>query len=284
MQEQTRNKVVGGSTGFTEAASSWIGAEAPELMLFPPGTTAASRAVKKWLRLTAPEQDSRLNLPLTTCGPLLIQLLIAAAAAAGLSVTHSDPRCAENPMLMGGWNREQTVVFLCAASIQAQGMDQEEILRHELIHVIQDLHQGALLPEPLFSILARETIPSGEVMMVIASGDDANRELELPSAHPDALHPRGGPVAHGIGREEPAGSGHPCGPGAEESLSGVPSSLEGRENRLQSGLWIRPCLPLARKRAIAAIVACQPGYLLGPHIRKQLRLQGDIGPDHHCSR
>ena len=81
-------------------------------------------------------------------------------------------------MLMGGWNREQAVVFLCAASIRAQGMDQEEILRHELIHVIQDLHQGALLPEPLFSILARETIPSGEVMMVIASGDDANRELE----------------------------------------------------------------------------------------------------------
>ena len=140
--------------------------------------TAASRAVNKWLRLTAPQQDSRFNLPLTTCSPLLIQLLIAAAAAAGLTVTHSDPRCAENPMLMGGWNREQAVVFLCAASIRAQEMDQEEILRHELIHVIQDLHQGALLPEPLFTILARETIPSGEVMMVIASGDDANRELE----------------------------------------------------------------------------------------------------------
>jgi len=108
----------------------------------------------------------------------LIQLLIAAAAAAGLTVTHSDPRCAQNPMLMGGWIREQAVVFLCASSIQAQGMAQEEILRHELIHVIQDLHQGALLPEPLLSILARETIPSGEVMVVIASGDDANRELE----------------------------------------------------------------------------------------------------------
>jgi len=81
-------------------------------------------------------------------------------------------------MLMGGWNREQAVVFLCATSIRAQGMDQEEILRHELIHVIQDLHQGALLPEPLLSILARETIPSGEVMMVIASGDDTNQELE----------------------------------------------------------------------------------------------------------
>jgi hypothetical protein len=37
LQEQTRNKVVGGSTGFTEAASSWIGAEAPELKAFPTG-------------------------------------------------------------------------------------------------------------------------------------------------------------------------------------------------------------------------------------------------------
>jgi hypothetical protein len=37
MQEQTRKKVVGGTTGFTEAASSWIGAEAPELKAFPSG-------------------------------------------------------------------------------------------------------------------------------------------------------------------------------------------------------------------------------------------------------
>ena len=120
----------------------------------------------------------RFNLPLTTCAPLLIQLLIAAAAAAGLTVTHSDPRCAENPMLMGGWHREQAVVFLCASRIKAQRMDQEEILRHELIHVIQDLQQGSLLPEPLLSILSREYIPSGEALVVIASGEDASRELE----------------------------------------------------------------------------------------------------------
>jgi hypothetical protein len=44
-------------------------------------------------------------------------------------------------------------------------------------------------------------------------------------------------VAHGIGREEPAGGGHPSGPGAEESLSVVPSSLEDSETRLQRG-WL----------------------------------------------
>jgi len=108
----------------------------------------------------------------------LIQLLIAAAAAASLTVTHSDPRCAQNPMLMGGWHREEAVVFLCTSSIKAQGLDQEEILRHELIHVIQDLQQGSLLPEPLLSILSREYIPSGEALVVIASGEDASRELE----------------------------------------------------------------------------------------------------------
>jgi hypothetical protein len=37
LQEQNRNKVVGGSAGFTDAASSWIGAEAPELKAFPTG-------------------------------------------------------------------------------------------------------------------------------------------------------------------------------------------------------------------------------------------------------
>ena len=81
-------------------------------------------------------------------------------------------------MLMGGWHREQALVFLCASRIQAQGMDQEEILRHELLHVIQDLQPGSLLPEPLLSILSREYIPSGEALVVIASGEDANRELE----------------------------------------------------------------------------------------------------------
>jgi len=57
-------------------------------------------------------------------------------------------------------------------------MDQEEILRHELIHVIQDLQHGSLLPEPLLSILSREYIPSGEAMVVLSSGEDANREFE----------------------------------------------------------------------------------------------------------
>jgi len=37
MQEQTRTKVVGGSTGFSEAASSLIGAEKPELKALPFG-------------------------------------------------------------------------------------------------------------------------------------------------------------------------------------------------------------------------------------------------------
>lgn len=108
----------------------------------------------------------------------MIHLLIAAAAAAGLAVTHSHPRCAETPSLLGGWHREQAEVFLCASNIQAQGMDQEEILRHELIHVIQDLQHGALVPEPLLSILSREYIPSGEAMVVLTSGNDANLEFE----------------------------------------------------------------------------------------------------------
>jgi len=57
-------------------------------------------------------------------------------------------------------------------------MDQEEILRHELIHVIQDWQHGALVPEPLLSILSREYIPSGEAMVVLTSGNDANLEFE----------------------------------------------------------------------------------------------------------
>jgi hypothetical protein len=44
--------------------------------------------------------------------------------------------------------------------------------------MIQDLRQGALLREPLFSILAREYIPSSEAMVVIASGEESNREHE----------------------------------------------------------------------------------------------------------
>jgi hypothetical protein len=44
IQEQSRNQVVGGSTGISEAALSWIGAEAPELKAFPCGAERCRQA------------------------------------------------------------------------------------------------------------------------------------------------------------------------------------------------------------------------------------------------
>jgi quercetin dioxygenase-like cupin family protein len=65
-------------------------------------------------------------------------------------------------------------------------------------------------------------------------------------------------VAHGIGREEPARGGHPCGPGAEESLSGAPQPLgAARQVKLYG-----------HNLADAAVVAgyVKPGQSISAHI------------------
>lgn len=117
------------------------------------------------------------NLPLTESF-LLLQLLLSAAASAGLTVATGDPACIKDSHLAGGWDTSRSVVFLCPDAIKKNDLKAESVLKHELIHVIQDRHEVPLIPEPLLTILSRELIPSGEALLVLTTEEDTRREFE----------------------------------------------------------------------------------------------------------
>lgn len=89
-----------------------------------------------------------------------------------------DRHCDLQPRLLGGWEAAAADLFLCPDAIEREGADLEVVLRHELIHVIQDRVPGPLIPEPLLTVLARDRVPSGEAMLVLVGEKDSQREFE----------------------------------------------------------------------------------------------------------
>jgi hypothetical protein len=108
----------------------------------------------------------------------LIELLIAAAASVGVTVSMGDARCEAKPKLLGGWEATSAQVFLCPQNISNQGENTELVLKHELIHVIQDRVPAPLIPEPLLTLLTRERVPSAAAMLVLLEEEDSQREFE----------------------------------------------------------------------------------------------------------
>ena len=89
-----------------------------------------------------------------------------------------DGHCDLQPRLLGGWEAAAANVFLCPDAIEREGADPEVVLRHELIHVIQDRVPGPLIPEPLLTVLTRDRVPSGEALLVLVGEEDIQREFE----------------------------------------------------------------------------------------------------------
>ena len=108
----------------------------------------------------------------------MVELLIAAAASVGVAVSMGDEHCDLQPRLLGGWEAAAANVFLCPDAIEREGADPEVVLRHELIHVIQDRVPGPLIPEPLLTVLTRDRVPSGEALLVLVGEEDSQREFE----------------------------------------------------------------------------------------------------------
>lgn len=112
----------------------------------------------------------------------MVELLIAAAASVGVSVSMGDGLCDRQPRLLGCWESAASNVFLCPEAIEREGADPEVILRHELIHVIQDRAPSPLIPEPL---------------LVLVGEEDSQREFEC-RVLTDKLSSEA--VAHWLGR------------------------------------------------------------------------------------
>ena len=100
-----------------------------------------------------------------------------------LPVFKDTAECIQQEYLMGQTDHE--VITICPDNIEAAGGDEQEVIRHEMVHVIHHnfgwTEDQTIIPEPYFTDLVREYVPSNEVLLVVTSdgyADYPNQELE----------------------------------------------------------------------------------------------------------
>ena len=100
-----------------------------------------------------------------------------------LPVFKDTAECIQQEYLMGQTDHE--VITICPDNIKAAGGDEQEVIRHEMVHVIHHnfgwTEDQTIIPEPYFTDLVREYVPSNEVLLVVTSdgyADYVNQELE----------------------------------------------------------------------------------------------------------
>ena len=102
-------------------------------------------------------------------------------ALSGVSVVESPRDCLEQQGLMGGYVTVTNLIELCEGNVLRAEQDLERVLRHEMVHAIQenfDLRE-ALIPEPLLTWLVRWTMDDREVMTVLLYDDhETDQEFE----------------------------------------------------------------------------------------------------------
>ena len=102
-------------------------------------------------------------------------------ALSGVSVVDSPRDCRDQPGLMGGYIKGTNLIELCHANVNRADQDLERVLRHEIVHAIQenfDLRES-LIPEPLLTWLVRWTMDDREVMTVLLYDEhETDQEFE----------------------------------------------------------------------------------------------------------
>jgi hypothetical protein len=100
-----------------------------------------------------------------------------------LPVFKDTAECVMYDHLMGQTDNE--IITICPDNIKEAGFTEQMVIKHEMVHVIHYnfgwMNDETLIPEPYFTDLVREHVPSEEVLLVITSDnydDYTNQELE----------------------------------------------------------------------------------------------------------
>ena len=100
-----------------------------------------------------------------------------------LPVFKDTAECVQQEYLMGQTDHE--VITICPDNIREAGYTEQMVIRHEMVHVIHHnfglMNDETLIPEPYFTDLVREHVPSDEVLLVVTSDnydDYMDQELE----------------------------------------------------------------------------------------------------------
>ena len=109
--------------------------------------------------------------------------LLSALQFMGMSVVAGGPFCESSPLNMGEYHPVSESIVICEKNAKQMNVGIDRVIRHEMIHAIHKryrLETKTLTPEPLFTTLVKENIPSEEVMSVLSdyNRDYFNQEVE----------------------------------------------------------------------------------------------------------
>lgn len=102
-------------------------------------------------------------------------------ALSGLSVVESPQECDSNRALMGSYISHTNLIELCRSNVARNSQCVQQVLRHEMVHAIQENLQlkTAVIPEPLLSWMVRGLLSDSETMTVLLyDKHDTDQEFE----------------------------------------------------------------------------------------------------------
>ena len=90
-------------------------------------------------------------------------------AVSGYGIIETPVDCSVNSGLLGAFVSGTNLIEICTANVERSDRSLEVVLRHEMIHAIQENFEAknSLIPEPLLTWFVVNTLDSGEVMTVL---------------------------------------------------------------------------------------------------------------------
>ena len=114
---------------------------------------------------------------------LCLSLPVLTGLQPTLPVFKDTAECLRYDHLMGQTDNE--VITICPDNIEGSGLTEQTVIKHEMVHVIHHnfglSNDETIIPEPYFTDLVREHLPSSEVLLVLTSDaylEYPNQELE----------------------------------------------------------------------------------------------------------
>ncbi|NDD44355.1 MAG: hypothetical protein EBZ24_02655 [Synechococcaceae bacterium WB9_4xB_025] len=90
-------------------------------------------------------------------------------AISGHGIIQPHPDCSVTSGLLGGFISGTNLIEICSDNVKASDQDFELVLRHEMIHAIQENLEleESLIPEPFLTWIVLKTLAPDEVMTVL---------------------------------------------------------------------------------------------------------------------
>jgi hypothetical protein len=116
---------------------------------------------------------------LATCVIPFLLPLQPTAEFLGTKFTEGTEECSQIEGYLGHFEEETNTIALCPDNIEQSRYTRSDVVRHELLHRVQQNLRGAtLIPEPFLTYLVRHYLTDGQAFAVALNYDDTDSEFE----------------------------------------------------------------------------------------------------------